>query len=167
MAARGSIESSGSESLQGLSPFKSQVWWDKKSPETHMNGISWSLFIILMVAAVVSAIFMDERGITDGIIFAVVVPVMLLAFYLLFAIQVARQWEKAVVLRFGKMHGLKGPGLFWIIPIVDTVTTWIDHRVMVTPFSAEKTLTTRHSPGECRRGALLGGVGRRKSSPGS
>jgi regulator of protease activity HflC (stomatin/prohibitin superfamily) len=64
-----------------------------------------------------------------------------LGFYLFFAIQVARQWEKAVVLRMGKMRGLRGPGLFWIIPILDTITTWIDQRVMVTPFSAEKTLT--------------------------
>jgi regulator of protease activity HflC (stomatin/prohibitin superfamily) len=65
----------------------------------------------------------------------------LCGFYLFFAIQVARQWEKAVVLRMGKMRGLRGPGLFWITPVLDTITTWIDQRVMVTPFSAEKTLT--------------------------
>jgi regulator of protease activity HflC (stomatin/prohibitin superfamily) len=46
-----------------------------------------------------------------------------------------------VVLRFGKFAGLRGPGLFWIVPIVDTIPSWIDHRVMVTPFNAEKTLT--------------------------
>jgi regulator of protease activity HflC (stomatin/prohibitin superfamily) len=45
------------------------------------------------------------------------------------------------VLRFGRFRGLRGPGMFWVVPIVDRVTTWIDHRVMVTPFSAEKTLT--------------------------
>jgi regulator of protease activity HflC (stomatin/prohibitin superfamily) len=45
------------------------------------------------------------------------------------------------VLRFGKIRGLKGPGIFWIIPIADTFADWIDHRVMVSPFSAEKTLT--------------------------
>ena len=61
--------------------------------------------------------------------------------YILFALKVASQWEKAVVLRLGKFHGLRGPGVFWIIPIVDTIPSWIDHRVMVTPFSAEKTLT--------------------------
>jgi regulator of protease activity HflC (stomatin/prohibitin superfamily) len=53
----------------------------------------------------------------------------------------ARQWEKAVVLRLGRFHGLRGPGMFWIIPILDSITMWIDQRVMVTPFSAEKTLT--------------------------
>jgi regulator of protease activity HflC (stomatin/prohibitin superfamily) len=45
------------------------------------------------------------------------------------------------VLRFGKFHKMVGPGMFWIIPIIDTIANWIDHRVMVTPFSAEKTLT--------------------------
>jgi regulator of protease activity HflC (stomatin/prohibitin superfamily) len=59
----------------------------------------------------------------------------------LFALKVAAQWEKAVILRLGKFHGLKGPGLFWIVPILDTAVAWIDHRVTVTPFSAEKTLT--------------------------
>ncbi len=52
------------------------------------------------------------------------------------AMQVARQWEKAVVLRLGKFSGLKGPGLFWIIPIIDSITRWIDHRVMVTSHAA-------------------------------
>jgi regulator of protease activity HflC (stomatin/prohibitin superfamily) len=59
----------------------------------------------------------------------------------LFALKIANQWEKAVVLRLGKFQGLKGPGIFLIIPIVDTIADWIDHRVMVSPFSAEKTLT--------------------------
>jgi regulator of protease activity HflC (stomatin/prohibitin superfamily) len=66
---------------------------------------------------------------------------LLLAFYILWAIKVAQQWEKAVVLRLGKYKGLRGPGLFWIIPVVDSTPVWIDHRVMVTPFNAEKTLT--------------------------
>jgi regulator of protease activity HflC (stomatin/prohibitin superfamily) len=61
--------------------------------------------------------------------------------YILFALKVANQWEKAVVLRMGKYVGLKGPGAFWIVPIVDNIPAWIDHRVMVTPFAAEKTLT--------------------------
>ncbi len=55
--------------------------------------------------------------------------------------QVADQWEKAVLLRLGKFIGLKGPGLFLIIPIIDRIDTFIDQRVRVTDFSAEKTLT--------------------------
>jgi regulator of protease activity HflC (stomatin/prohibitin superfamily) len=66
---------------------------------------------------------------------------LIIGIYLLYAIKVARQWERAVVLRLGHFSGLKGPGLFWIVPIIDSTPVWIDHRVMVTPFNAEKTLT--------------------------
>jgi regulator of protease activity HflC (stomatin/prohibitin superfamily) len=65
----------------------------------------------------------------------------LIGLYILFALKIADQWEKSVVLRFGRFVGLRGPGLYWIVPIVDRIPSWIDHRVMVTPFSAEKTLT--------------------------
>lgn len=61
--------------------------------------------------------------------------------YLLFALKMANEWEKAVLLRAGKFRGLRGPGLFWIVPVLDNIPVWIDHRVMVTPFNAEKTLT--------------------------
>jgi regulator of protease activity HflC (stomatin/prohibitin superfamily) len=57
------------------------------------------------------------------------------------AIKIADQWEKAVVLRLGRFHSLRGPGLFFIIPIIDTVAYWIDVRVITTSFTAEKTLT--------------------------
>jgi len=57
------------------------------------------------------------------------------------AIKIADQWEKAVVLRLGRFHSLRGPGLFFIIPIFDTVAYWIDGRVITTSFTAEKTLT--------------------------
>jgi len=57
------------------------------------------------------------------------------------AIRVADQWERAVVLRLGKFRALKGPGLFFIVPIVDTVPYWIDTRVITASFKAEKTLT--------------------------
>jgi regulator of protease activity HflC (stomatin/prohibitin superfamily) len=61
--------------------------------------------------------------------------------YLLFAIQVADQWEKVAVLRLGRYVGLKGPGAFHIIPIVDTLSRYVDQRVRVTSVSAESTLT--------------------------
>ena len=57
------------------------------------------------------------------------------------AIQVADQWNRAVILRMGKFHALKGPGLFFIIPVVDAIPYWIDTRVITTGFKAEKTLT--------------------------
>jgi len=57
------------------------------------------------------------------------------------AIKVADQWDRAVVLRLGRFHALKGPGLFFIIPVVDAIPYWIDTRVIPTSFKAEKTLT--------------------------
>lgn len=57
------------------------------------------------------------------------------------AIKVADQWEKAVVLRLGRFRALRGPGLFFIIPIIDTIPYWIDIRVITSSFTAEKTLT--------------------------
>ncbi len=65
----------------------------------------------------------------------------LLGLYFLFAIRVARQWEKFAVLRFGRYTGLRGPGLFSIIPIVDTVSRTVDQRVRIANVSAESTLT--------------------------
>lgn len=60
--------------------------------------------------------------------------------------RIAQQWERAVVLRFGRFIGLRGPGLFWIIPFVDRVSTWIDQRVVTTSFAAEQTLTADTVP---------------------
>jgi regulator of protease activity HflC (stomatin/prohibitin superfamily) len=60
--------------------------------------------------------------------------------------KVAKQWESAVVLRLGRYIGLRGPGLFWIIPFVDTVSAWVDQRVITTSFAAEETLTSDTVP---------------------
>jgi regulator of protease activity HflC (stomatin/prohibitin superfamily) len=57
------------------------------------------------------------------------------------SVQIADQWNRAVVLRLGKFQALKGPGLFFIIPFIDTIVYWIDTRVLTTAFQAEKTLT--------------------------
>jgi regulator of protease activity HflC (stomatin/prohibitin superfamily) len=60
--------------------------------------------------------------------------------------QIATQWERAVVLRFGRFVGLRGPGLFWIVPFVDRVSSWIDQRTITTSFAAEQTLTADTVP---------------------
>jgi regulator of protease activity HflC (stomatin/prohibitin superfamily) len=71
---------------------------------------------------------------------------LLLGFFLSQAPKVARQWERAVILRLGKYVGLRGPGLFWIVPFVDTVSSWVDQRVITTSFAAEETLTSDTVP---------------------
>jgi regulator of protease activity HflC (stomatin/prohibitin superfamily) len=65
----------------------------------------------------------------------------LIGLYLLIALRVVRQWEKVAVLRFGRYRGLRGPGLFAIIPIVDTLSRYVDQRVRVATVTAESTLT--------------------------
>jgi regulator of protease activity HflC (stomatin/prohibitin superfamily) len=60
--------------------------------------------------------------------------------------KVSRQWERAIILRLGKYIGMRGPGLFWIVPLIDTVQIYIDQRVMTTGFAAEQTLTADTVP---------------------
>ncbi|MFP5378684.1 MAG: slipin family protein [Vicinamibacteria bacterium] len=60
--------------------------------------------------------------------------------------RVARQWERAVVLRLGRFVALRGPGLFWVVPFVDRVSSWIDQRTVTTSFAAEQTLTADTVP---------------------
>jgi regulator of protease activity HflC (stomatin/prohibitin superfamily) len=60
--------------------------------------------------------------------------------------QVAKQWERAAELRLGRYQGLRGPGVFWMIPFVDHVSAWIDQRIITTAFAAEETLTSDTVP---------------------
>jgi regulator of protease activity HflC (stomatin/prohibitin superfamily) len=60
--------------------------------------------------------------------------------------RIAQQWERAVVLRLGRFIGLRGPGLFWVVPLIDRVTVWIDQRTITTSFAAEQTLTSDTVP---------------------
>src|SRR5580698_6034668 len=98
------------------------------------------IFIVIMGigAALAYARFKvgDNMG-AGGIVFGAFV----VAFVVASAIQVADQWDRAVILRLGHFHSLKGPGLFFIIPIIDAIPYWIDTRVITTGFKAEKTLT--------------------------
>jgi regulator of protease activity HflC (stomatin/prohibitin superfamily) len=72
---------------------------------------------------------------------AIVAGGALIAFIISYSVKVAYQWERVVVLRLGRFRALEGPGLFFIIPIIETVAYWIDTRVLTSAFNAEKTLT--------------------------
>ena len=106
----------------------------------HIPPIAILLFGIFLVIAVFGVSYMEGK-VNPNWINVWLTAWVLIGIILLFALKVASQWEKAVVLRLGKFRLLRGPGAFWIVPIIDTIPTWIDGRVMVTPFSAEKTLT--------------------------
>ncbi|MDO8755144.1 MAG: slipin family protein [Anaerolineales bacterium] len=112
-----------------------------KKNDQHIPPIAGFVFAIILIGAIKVALLLDALNGSDLTIGAAVLALTGIATYMLFAIKVAAQWEKVIVLRLGKFKGLKGPGLFWLIPIIDTAVMWIDHRVAVTSFSAEKTLT--------------------------
>ena len=98
------------------------------------NPISISVLLILIGVSVVLYVLRIEN-------IPILAISLLFSFLFSSAIRIADQWERAVVLRMGKYKGLKGPGLYMIIPIVDSVSTYIDQRVRVSAFKAEQTLT--------------------------
>lgn len=113
----------------------------RKKGVAHINSLSIALFVIVFAGAILAAILMANASVTGWINMVITGLLILLAFFFLFSLKIAAQWDKAVILHFGKFSRLKGPGLFWIIPLVETIAKWVDHRVIVTPFNAEKTLT--------------------------
>jgi len=96
-------------------------------------------FVILAIGIALVYTSYDVQNSTEAIWIGVIS--FLVALIVSSAIKIADQWDRAVVLRLGRFHSLRGPGLFFIIPIIDTVAYWIDIRVITTSFTAEKTLT--------------------------
>jgi regulator of protease activity HflC (stomatin/prohibitin superfamily) len=97
------------------------------------------------------AIFLASIATGAGIASAVgnVIPLAVMAVVgavLMQSPRVAQQWERAVVLRLGRYVGLRGPGLFWLVPFVDSVSSWVDQRTITTSFAAEQTLTSDTVP---------------------
>ena len=107
----------------------------------RVPGIAQVAFLVALGLYIAVLIPLLQAGASGWVIGAVSLVMIGVALFLLLGIKVAAQWEKAVLLRLGRFRGLRGPGLFFIVPIVDVVTSWIDHRVVVTRFIAEKTLT--------------------------
>lgn len=102
--------------------------------KSQWNPISGAL----MLTSSISSGILYYFGIID---LYLLIALLLLSLFISKSIHIADQWEKAVVLRMGKFKGLKGPGIFFIIPIIDQIDTYIDQRVRVTDFKAEQTLT--------------------------
>jgi len=114
----------------------------RQQPDLHIPSIAGFLFAVCLLVAILGTAWLTSNGkLNETWVGVWAVAWALLGTYFLFWLKIASQWEKAVILRLGKFHKLAGPGLFWLLPFVDTLANWIDHRVMVTPFSAEKTLT--------------------------
>jgi regulator of protease activity HflC (stomatin/prohibitin superfamily) len=103
---------------------------------------SFSVLIFFVIVAIgIGTAYLVYGGETNTGAVMIGVITILIALIVSYSIKIADQWEKAVVLRLGRFHSLRGPGIFFIVPIVDTVAYWIDIRVISTAFTAEKTLT--------------------------
>jgi regulator of protease activity HflC (stomatin/prohibitin superfamily) len=104
------------------------------------SSVSKLLFIVILGAGATLA-YARYRGGAYSEGFGIAGGALVLAVVVSAAVQVADQWDRAVILRLGHFHSLRGPGLFFIIPVVDAIPYWIDTRVITTGFTAEKTLT--------------------------
>ena len=103
---------------------------------------SFAVFVFVAILAIGAALTYAIYGIpatwsSNWLIIATLIVAIVVAF----AIKVADQWNRAVVLRLGRFHVLRGPGLFLIVPIIDTIAYWMDIRVITSSFKAERTLT--------------------------
>jgi regulator of protease activity HflC (stomatin/prohibitin superfamily) len=107
-------------------------------PDIRVNVVSVLLLVIIIGSG------LGMLGATKNPLYFI--GGILLGFILAMSPKVAKQWEKAIVLRLGKYIGTRGPGLFWIVPFIDTVSIYIDQRVITTSFAAEQTLTSDTVP---------------------
>jgi regulator of protease activity HflC (stomatin/prohibitin superfamily) len=102
--------------------------------KSYFNSVSLT-FLIILIAGCLALFYV--KAITEPWLAALILVSILVSS----SIQIADQWEKAVVLRMGKYRGLKGPGIFLIIPIFEKIMNYVDQRIRVTDFKAEQTLT--------------------------
>ena len=106
----------------------------------NVSSISTLLFFLIAGIGFGLAFAISSHLSTPAIV-SILIVFTLLATLISSATKVSNLWSRAIVLRLGKFHSLRGPGLFFIIPIVDYIPYWIDIRVISTSFKAEKTLT--------------------------
>lgn len=110
-----------------------------KVPSAEMNLPAFlAAIIILLVGFIVNRYIVGLWTPLNPVVAGVTI---FLAVYILFALKVAKQWDRAVILRLGRFHRLKGPGMFFIVPIVESIVQTVDMRIRATDFSSESTLT--------------------------
>jgi len=109
------------------------------------NSFASLVFVVILAIGIGLALVVYRSTASLGSVWIGVIA-FILAIFVSLAIKVADQWEKAVILRLGKFRSLNGPGLFFIIPVIDMIPYWIDTRVITSTFKAEKTLTKDTGP---------------------
>lgn len=117
-----------------------------RSPDTHKIGLGVVSAIVFGAVAIAGAVSIAVLGMHSDRLAAAAATTGGIALLFAFAPRQASQWESAVILRLGRFVGLRGPGVFWVIPLVERPAIWIDRRVRTTGFAAEKTLTADTVP---------------------
>jgi regulator of protease activity HflC (stomatin/prohibitin superfamily) len=107
-------------------------------PKLRLNVVAVAVGLVVLGAGLLAG---SSTGRPAWIVAAALVGLVVMQ-----SPRVAQQWERAVVLRLGRFIGLRGPGLFWVVPFVDRVSAWIDQRTITTSFAAEQTLTADTVP---------------------
>ncbi len=103
--------------------------------------LNWVAALLALVVAAIGAGIHHLLWPGGAPRYVLIVPVVLVALFVLFSLKIARQWNRMIVLRLGRFLGLRGPGPFLIIPIVDKIPHCVDMRIRATDFSSESTLT--------------------------
>jgi len=104
------------------------------------NSVAVLIFVVILGIGIALAYARYSVSANLGSVW-IGVGALVVAIVVSSAIKVADQWERVVILRLGNFHSLKGPGLVFIIPVIDVIRYWIDTRVITASFKAEKTLT--------------------------
>jgi len=115
----------------------------KKSNPSASTPTPPNIVAVLAFMSVLATGGIAALATRDPVPFVVEIP---LAFLIASSPRIAKEWERAVVLRLGRFQGLRGPGVFWIVPFVDQIARRIDQRVITTNFAAEQTLTSDTVP---------------------
>jgi regulator of protease activity HflC (stomatin/prohibitin superfamily) len=97
-----------------------------------MNSIT---FLLVVIVGLTGLVFTFTAGLKVGI------PILVAAVFVGLSLKMANAWQKVVILRAGRLHAVKGPGLFWILPVIDSVAAIIDERIQTTSINAEQALT--------------------------
>jgi regulator of protease activity HflC (stomatin/prohibitin superfamily) len=111
-------------------------------PRTTVRGANAPAGLLMAILILAGGLCIAAGAAYQSYIFFWIAAMLFIAGVLVpMSLKMANQWERAVVLRLGKLEAVRGPGMFWIIPFIDDVTAWLDQRIQTTEFNAEQALS--------------------------
>jgi len=111
----------------------------QRMPEFNINLVAWLVALVIVLLGAMANRSIEKDWFTFNM--PIVLITLFLSVYTLLALKIAKEWERVVVLRLGKFNRLKGPGMFFIIPLIDSIAQVVDMRIRATDFASESTLT--------------------------